>query len=412
MTDDESAVEDEREIELSSLAAIFPELIRDSNDPHSITIEIPVTSTKPFIIKSRKTPAQTTGVVSLPTPPASENEASGHKVEQNMLSARPDQQHHLSHLSPLSLRCRLEDGYPDERPPTFEMTTEPSWLPSKTIHHLVEDGKKMWEDLGKGPMLYDFIDHLQRAAEDVFDLVDPKGMLQLELGPETEVALIDFDRDAQQKEFEKGTFECGICLSKFCSSHLELLQIGRLSGRVQYAGITSLECLMVCNHILIEYANVRTIGPKKGSSCYRLPRCRHVFCQECLQDFYNSCITEGEITSVKCLDPDCGKTTGQGGVADHADTHQAEDRTLTPSELLGIPIDQERVQRYVDLKRKARLEQDKDVLYCPRKWCQGPSRYTKSRGSGVAGEEKRQWKDGDPEDEMPPPRSVVWKVKD
>ena len=27
----------------------------------------------------------------------------------------------------------------------------------------------------------------------------------------------------------------------------------------------------------------------------------------CLQDFYNSCITQGEVDSVKCLDPGCGK---------------------------------------------------------------------------------------------------------
>ncbi|KAI9885465.1 MAG: hypothetical protein M1823_002733 [Watsoniomyces obsoletus] len=352
MTDDESAVDDEREIELSSLVAIFPELVRDPEDPHSITIDIPVTSNKPFIIKSKKTLANAAGAASLPTPPASENEASGPKVEQNTLFGQPDQQHHLSHLSPLLLRCRLEDGYPEERPPTFEIKTELSWLPLTTVQSLLDHGKHMWEDLGKGPMLFDFIDYLQNAAGDVFDLVDEKGVLQLdELSPETEVALIEFDRDAKQKEFDRGTFECSICLT-----------------------------------------------PKKGSSCYRLPRCGHVFCVECLQDFYNSCITEGDITSVKCLDPDCGKTSEQ---------RETEDRTLTPSELLAIPINQDQVQRYVDLKRKARLEQDKDVVYCPRRWCQGPARYTKSRGPGAAGEEKRQWKDGDPEEEMPPPSERV-----
>lgn len=51
-----------------------------------------------------------------------------------------------------------------------------------------------------------------------------------------------------------------------------------------------------------------------------------------------------------------------------------EDRTLEPSELLKIPLEQETVQRYVKLKRKKRLESDPTTVYCPRQWCQGPAR--------------------------------------
>ena len=31
------------------------------------------------------------------------------------------------------------------------------------------------------------------------------------------------------------------------------------------------------------------------------------------------------------------------------------------------------MQRYVDLKRKKKLESSKDTVYCPRQWCQGPA---------------------------------------
>lgn len=51
-----------------------------------------------------------------------------------------------------------------------------------------------------------------------------------------------------------------------------------------------------------------------------------------------------------------------------------EDRTLEPSELLQIPLEQEMVQRYIKLKRKKRLESDRTTVYCPRQWCQGPAR--------------------------------------
>lgn len=51
-----------------------------------------------------------------------------------------------------------------------------------------------------------------------------------------------------------------------------------------------------------------------------------------------------------------------------------DDRTLEPSELLQIPLEQEMVQRYIKLERKKRLESDRTTIYCPRQWCQGPAR--------------------------------------
>lgn len=151
--------------------------------------------------------------------------------------------------------------------------------------------------------------------------------------------------------------------------------------------------------------------------------CGHVFCIQCLQDFYNSCITEGDVASVKCLDPGCGKD-GDAAVAamDPASSNgkrkrRKVDRTLGPNELLEIPLGQETVHRYVELKRKARLESDKNVIYCPRKWCQGPARWKRSRHDDAAasdedesdddGPSKRSWKMGDPEEEMPPPSERV-----
>ncbi len=131
---------------------------------------------------------------------------------------------------------------------------------------------------------------------------------------------------------------------------------------------------------------------------------------ECLQDFYNACITEGDINSVKCLEPSCGKTNADEQ-PNGASSRRKEDHTLTANELLEIPLEQATVQRYVELKRKAELELDKNVVYCPRSWCQGPARYTRARsrdGAGSpdegehAGGETREWKAGDSEDKLPP----------
>ena len=122
---------------------------------------------------------------------------------------------------------------------------------------------------------------------------------------------------------------------------------------------------------------IELIEPKKGSVCHRLLLCSHVFCCACLQDFYNSCITEGDIISVKCLAPDCGNEPVLQQ-PQRPRRRRNDDRTLDPSELLQIPLEQDIVQRYVKLKRKKALESDKSTVYCPRQWCQGPARSKKS----------------------------------
>lgn len=109
--------------------------------------------------------------------------------------------------------------------------------------------------------------------------------------------------------------------------------------------------------------------PKKGTICHRISHCGHVFCVECLQDFYNNCITEGDVGNVKCIAPKCGQDGGHG---------RRRDKTLGPSELLQIPLEQAMVQRYIKLKRKNALESDRTTVYCPRPWCQGPARSKKT----------------------------------
>lgn len=153
------------------------------------------------------------------------------------------------------------------------------------------------------------------------------------------------------------------------------------------------------------------LDAKKGTVCHRLLLCRHVFCVPCLQEYYNACITEGDIGSVKCTAPDCGKQPTLDLAADQTKLKRgSNDKTLEPSELLEIPLEQETVQRYVKLKRKKRLESDKRTVYCPRQWCQGPARTNKSKPDQEGGnqetdgtEEPQTYDRNAPEEKLPPP---------
>ena len=121
---------------------------------------------------------------------------------------------------------------------------------------------------------------------------------------------------------------------------------------------------------------------KKGTVCHKMIDCGHVFCVECLQDFYNNAIKEGDLASVRCLAPNCAKEREQAAASSSGSTNKKQKKRktyLSPSELLQIPLDQETVKRYVTLKYKTELESDKNTIYCPRQWCNGAARSKKHK---------------------------------
>ena len=146
--------------------------------------------------------------------------------------------------------------------------------------------------------------------------------------------------------------------------------------------------------------------------CHRLALCSHVFCVECLQDFYGTCITEGDVSKVRCIAPKCdevGNEKPRQVVQVNTTIRRKQDRTLEANELLQIPLAQETVQRYVKLKRKKRLESDRRTIYCPRQWCQGPSRSQKNKFKSVdaedsdTGEDEPDYYDPNAPEKLPPP---------
>lgn len=337
MADDMAEAEDERAIELTTIAAIYPELVLDPSDSFTATIDIPIEPIKPLVVLF-EAHADTDASTDLPTPPDSNGktpssfESGGPDLRPQVTANDSREYHELLHLPPVTLRVHLPAGYPDEVSPDVHLTTEVPWLPKDLLSNLEKAGIDLWEETGRSQMLFAFIDHLRDAAENGFNLASRQ---PLTLSRDLEVILLDFDIKAKRAVFERATFECGVCLE-----------------------------------------------PKKGAACHRMTQCGHVFCVECLQDFYNNCITEGDIGGVKCIAPKCGHD-GNLGLATPTTTgirkkRRRRDKTLEPSELLQIPLEPEIVQRYVKLKRKQALESDQTTVYCPRQFCQGPARSKKT----------------------------------
>ncbi|KAM7217429.1 E3 ubiquitin-protein ligase itt1 [Rhypophila decipiens] len=311
--------DDARDVELSSLSAIYPEIQQVyPGDRYTIALDVPVTPSKAVIVSF---PA-----AEQPTQPVQPN---GHPHDVEGGHNLVDQQE-LAHLPPVHLEIAFGPGYPTEKPPKVTVTTTPPWLPLETIQKLQDDASRLWEELGRDMVGFTYIDHVQQAAEEVFGLVGDSGTLEVD--GQHKISILDYDIQARRAAFERETFECGVCLD-----------------------------------------------PKKGSACHKMMDCEHVFCVQCLQDFYNDAIEKGELASVRCLAPGCAKER-EKVAAQSAGKKRKKVRTfISPSELLQIPLDQEKVKRYVSLKYKTELESDKNTIYCPRQWCNGAARSKKHK---------------------------------
>jgi E3 ubiquitin-protein ligase RNF14 len=194
-------MDDERRVELDCIAAIYPEIQFDPENPFSASIELPVNPTNLVTVVF---PASSDG--RLITPPLSTNSSQ----EDEVAPANNVESHNLEYLPPLQLRITLPEGYPEEQPAKFELSTTPAWLSRSYLDKLQENGESMWEDSGRSSIVYGYIDFLQQEAENAFGFAE-NGKL-LEISQDFKISLLDYDIKATQAAFSKETFDCRVCL--------------------------------------------------------------------------------------------------------------------------------------------------------------------------------------------------------
>ncbi|KAI1004215.1 hypothetical protein K3495_g3997 [Podosphaera aphanis] len=309
-------MDDERQVELDCLASIFPELQTDPHDPFSFTLTLPV---HPKTCVKYKVLASTGDDTQLSGPCLANQDA----LTTTLNPECPT----LSFLPPLHVRVTLPEGYPFSVPPEVQLSLHPQWLSDAELYDLKANEHTLWEEAGGGMIVYSIIDSFQQAAENAFGYASPDKIL--EIPEELRISLLDFDSNEAQLIFHQKTFDCSICLE-----------------------------------------------PKKGALCHQMLGCKHVFCVQCLQDFYHNAIHIGDLTSVRCLAPNCAQNSKE---SQQGSRGRPKIKTLGPSELLQIPLERDMVTRYVKLKYKLELESDKNTVYCPRTWCQGAAKSKKHR---------------------------------
>ena len=329
-TGDLDLLDDERAVELSSIEAIYPELkIESKTRPVcKATIDIEVSTVSPLHIVFTSANDDLERVISLAKPLRVPAGTDSIATKPDTGPVRPPPEHapgnivRLQHLPSLKCSISLPASYPATDAPQIRLTCDTPWLSDPRLHELEQQAAVLWKENGRDVVLFDYLDWLGQSAQSAFGLLDHPAPVTLSRGLET--SLLDFDLQAKRAKFERETFDCGVCLE-----------------------------------------------PKKGVSCHKMVDCGHVFCKACLQDFYSNCIAEGDVASVKCLNPGCEK---QRLLRIPEKKRPKVDLSLKAGELVEIQVESATVQRYLRMKRKKELESNKNTVFCPRKWCQGAAR--------------------------------------
>ena len=191
---------DERAVELSALAATYPELIihpgQDAtNKRQKASLEIQVEPIEPISIQ---TPTLADGID--PTEIPSEVICVDDSIREV---------NHVSHLPPLTVEFSLPVGYPSDEPPVVQVHTQGSWLAKEKLQELEDAAHNLWEDVGQDQVLFTYVDHLREASEEGFGIRNG-----LEVSQDMKIVLLDYDLKAKRAKFEKETFDCGVCLGR------------------------------------------------------------------------------------------------------------------------------------------------------------------------------------------------------
>lgn len=183
---------DERDEELASIAAIYPELDLDAQDPHRASLEVDVIPSSPLRVSF------------CPSDPVADGEHDPSEV-------RPWRV--IQYFPPLRMEIALPAGYPDTVPPSARLTSRFDWLDPRTLARLQDKLRDLWEEYGQSQVVFAFIDFLQTEAERLFGLGDVAGAGNpLVLDSTIEDRLVGYNQQKARDEFNKGSYSCGICL--------------------------------------------------------------------------------------------------------------------------------------------------------------------------------------------------------
>uniref|UniRef100_A0A0L8I875 RBR-type E3 ubiquitin transferase n=2 Tax=Octopus bimaculoides TaxID=37653 RepID=A0A0L8I875_OCTBM len=235
---------------------------------------------------------------------------------------------HIKHLPPLVLNFQLPTGYPSHHAPIFTLSCK--WLSKSQLDILCKRLDQVYQENNGMVVLFLWFDVLENETFDLLGLkvpldlssvvsnsvgtkhnedtdgqFDPRGIQDIASQDLLLPTILDYNNQENQRQFSKTLFTCNIC---FCD--------------------------------------------KLGSKCIKLDSCEHVFCKDCMKEYFTINIKDGNINGLQCPTDKC-------------------ESKIHPSQVKSL-VDPDVFSRYDYLLLQLGLQTMTDLVYCPRPACGQP----------------------------------------
>ncbi|KAL0101551.1 hypothetical protein PUN28_018994 [Cardiocondyla obscurior] len=259
----------------------------------------------------------------------------------------------ISYLPPITLHVTLPEDYPSKSAPTFMLCA--SWLYPAVLSKLCRKLDSLWES-SKQEILFTWVEFLQ---DETLSFLKIKDRLDMDYMYTSYKRALD---KLQGSQVNKEASEPG----KQCNGEVRESGVSKKTSIVDKRAI--LDCPIGRNpiHMLIDYNEKRKeiefkknfytcnicFTDKAGEHCMQFLHCAHTFCKDCIRNYFEVKIKEGNVQNIYCPEEKCQFEATPGQVKD-----------LVSPELFS---------KYDSLLLSTTLDTMMDIIYCPRRHCQYP----------------------------------------
>lgn len=245
-------------------------------------------------------------------------------------------------LPPILLTFELPADYPSASAPMFMLSCK--WLTPMQLSSLCKQLDSLWEENKGSVVLFTWMQFLKEETLQHLNITSPYEVTVYGAG------LCSQGYKAQQKEeattsLRGAMAKCAV-LDKRAMQEAESLDI-LIRDILDFDQAQQLRSFQSkpykCNICFSE---------KLGVDCTQFKVCQHVYCKDCLREYFEIQIKEGLVHHLSCPEPTC-------------------DSTAIPSQVKEL-VGDELFSRYDRLLLQSSLESMADVVYCPRVNCQTP----------------------------------------
>ncbi|XP_077305797.1 E3 ubiquitin-protein ligase RNF14-like isoform X1 [Lithobates pipiens] len=284
----------------------------------------------------------------------------------------------VSFLPPIVLDFELPPGYPSTTSPIFTLSCK--WLSPEQLTFLCQRLDDLWEENRGSVVLFAWMQFLKEETLDYLNIKSPyevqftnNGMhtlMEVEeeaslciaaAAPENEASLCIATAAPEE--------EASLCMAAAAPEEEASLCIAAAAPEEEAVDRRAIQDVQsvydLIRHILDfdesqqkkcfdskQFLCDICFSEKLGSDCTYFKDCSHVYCDNCLRDYFEIQIRDGQVHALYCPEPKCTSVATPAQV-----------KKLVGEELFG---------RYDRLLLKSTLEMMTDVVYCPRLSCQTP----------------------------------------